>query len=345
MTTDKGILIRNIYYMLAYAFQELRQNNYVEIEGEDFEEIHDLFAEILIRGISYQLKQGLHKEYVPRQETMAGIRGKINMPETVALRSQHSNLVSCDYDELSENNIFNRIIVTTVHVLLKHSSVKSEKKARLKQLMLFFSNVEPIEVATIHWNTLRFDRNNRSYRMLLYVCYFILDGMLMTTEEGTYKMRELSDEHMNRLFEKFVLEYYRKHFPQYNTRAEQVKWNINQELSTINILPIMQTDIMLTIGNRTLIIDTKYYGRTMQKQFDKHSIHSQNLYQIHTYVTEHDIEHTGCVDGMLLYAKTQEAIVPDGQMTMKSGSTIYFKTLDLNQDFPEISKRLNNLII
>ena len=181
--------------------------------------------------------------------------------------------------------------------------------------------------------------------MLLYVCYFILDGMLMTTEEGTYKMRELSDEHMNRLFEKFVLEYYRKHFPQYNARAEQVKWNINQELSTINILPIMQTDIMLTIGNRTLIIDTKYYGRTMQKQFDKHSIHSQNLYQIHTYVTEHDIEHTGCVDGMLLYAKTQEAIVPDGQMTMKSGSTIYFKTLDLNQDFPEISKRLNNLII
>ena len=181
--------------------------------------------------------------------------------------------------------------------------------------------------------------------MLLYVCYFILDGMLMTTEEGTYKMRELSDEHMNRLFEKFVLEYYRKHFPQYNARAEQVKWNINQELSTINILPIMQTDIMLTIGNRTLIIDTKYYGRTMQKQFDKHSVHSQNLYQIHTYVTEHDTEHTGSVDGMLLYAKTQETIVPDGQIAMKSGSTIYLKTLDLNQDFSEISKRLNNLII
>ena len=58
MTTDKGILIRNIYYMLAYAFQELRQNNYVEIEGENFDEIHDLFAEILIRGIAFQLKQG-----------------------------------------------------------------------------------------------------------------------------------------------------------------------------------------------------------------------------------------------------------------------------------------------
>ena len=28
MTNDKGILIRNIFYMLTYAFQELRRNNY-----------------------------------------------------------------------------------------------------------------------------------------------------------------------------------------------------------------------------------------------------------------------------------------------------------------------------
>ena len=56
MTIDKGIFIRNIYYMLTYAFQELKQNNYEEIAGEEFDEIHDLFAEILLRGISFQLK-------------------------------------------------------------------------------------------------------------------------------------------------------------------------------------------------------------------------------------------------------------------------------------------------
>ena len=53
MTIDKGIFIRNIYYMLTYAFQELKQNNYEEIAGEEFDEIHDLFAEILLRGISF----------------------------------------------------------------------------------------------------------------------------------------------------------------------------------------------------------------------------------------------------------------------------------------------------
>ena len=65
---------------------------------------------------------------------------------------------------------------------------------------------------------------------------------------------------------------------------------------------------------------------------------------MHTYVTECDAEHKGNVDGMLLYAKTQENIVPDDKMQLKAGNTIYFRTLDLNQEFAGICKRLENLI-
>lgn len=82
----------------------------------------------------------------------------------------------------------------------------------------------------------------------------------------------------------------------------------------------------------------------MQKQFDKTTIHSHNLYQIHTYVTEYDKGHQGNVDGMLLYAKTQEGIVPEGEMKQRDGNTIYFRTLDLNMDFESIKKRLDNFI-
>ena len=344
MTEDKGILIRNIYYMLAYAFQELRQNNYAEITGEKFDDIYDLFAEIITRGISYQLKQGLYREYVARGESMQTVRGKIDINGTITNRVRNNQQIVCDYDELSENNIYNRILLTTATTLIKHSDVKKEKKSKLKQLMLFFQNVQPIDIHTIRWNALRFDRNNRNYRMLLYLCYFIISEWLMTTEEGIFKMRGFSDDHMCRLFEKFVLEYYKKHHPELKPCAAQINWNIEMEQSTTNILPIMQTDILLTMQERTLIIDTKYYTRSMQKQFDKSSIHSNNLYQMHTYVTEYDEGHKGNVDGMLLYAKTQEEITPDGQMKHKDGNTIYFRTLDLNKDFETIKKRLDSFL-
>lgn len=210
--------------------------------------------------------------------------------------------------------------------------------------MLFFQNVESIDLHTIRWNSLRFDRNNRNYRMLIYLCYFIVSEWLMTTEEGDFKMREFSDDNMCRLFEKFVLEYYKKHHPELKPCAAQIEWNIEKEKSSVNILPIMQTDILLTMEERTLIIDTKYYSQTMQKQYDKSTIHSGNIYQINTYVTEYDEDHQGNVDGMILYAKTQEEVVPDGSLTKKDGNVIYFKTLDLNTDFETIKKRLDSFL-
>ena len=47
MIKDKSIFIKNIYYMLSYAFQVLKQSNYDEIASEKFEQAQDLFAAIL----------------------------------------------------------------------------------------------------------------------------------------------------------------------------------------------------------------------------------------------------------------------------------------------------------
>ena len=342
MTEDKGILIRNIYYMLAYAFQELRQNNYAEIEGETFDDIYDLFAEILSRGISYQLKQGLYREYVSHNESLLTVRGKINMSGTIRNRMRNNQHINCDYDMLTEDNIYNQILVATTHILLKHSDVKKDAKMRLKKLMLFFQNVSTIDVHTIHWDGLRFDRNNKNYRMLLYICYFIVKEWLLTTENGNFKMQAFSDDHLCRLFEKFVLAYYKKHHPEFKPCAAQIGWNIIEESTDTSVLPIMQTDILLTIGKRTLIIDTKYYSKILQQQYGKETIRNNNLYQIRTYVNEYDREHRHNVDGMLLYAMTTKDDFDDATIKHRDGYSLYIRTLDLNTDFEGIKMRLEN---
>ena len=344
MTEDKGILIHNIYYMLAYAFQELKQNNYAEIKGETFDDIYDLFAEILSRGISYQLKQGLFREYVSHNESLLTVRGKINMSETIRNKMRNNQQISCDYDTLTEDNIYNQILLATTHVLLKHSDVKKETKMRLKKLMLFFQNVSVIDVHDIRWDRLRFDRNNRNYRMLLYICYFIVKEWLLTTEKGNFKMQTFSDDHMCRLFEKFVLAYYKKHHPEFKPEAKQIEWNIIKEQSDTSALPDMKTDILLTMGERTLIIDTKYYSKILQQQYGKETIRNSNLYQISTYVNEYDRDHLHHVDGMLLYAKTQNDDFDDATINHSDGYSLFIRTLDLNTDFESIKKRLESFV-
>lgn len=343
MTEDKGILIRNIYYMLTYAFQELRKNNYKEIAGEEFEGVYDLFAEILNRGVSYQLKHGLHRRYVERQDSLVTLRGKLDINATMGHYTNGDRHLACEFDEYSEDNEFNRILKSTIGLLIKHPKVKNARRSALRKLLPFFSNVGESDLKRVRWNTFRFDRNSKTYQMLMYICYFIVDNLLLSTETGDYRMHSFSDEHMCRLYEKFVLEYYRQHHPEFHACARQISWNVSEE-SSCNILPIMQTDIFLTIGERTLIIDTKYYYRSLAVNYDKEKIHSANLYQIYSYVMNHDVRHEGKTDGMLLYAKTEDEIQPDGEAPFRDGNIIYFRTLDLNQDFENIKSQLESFV-
>ena len=122
-----------------------------------------------------------------------------------------------------------------------------------------------------------------------------------------------------------------------------------EELTSLinsNMLPVMQTDIMLSQGDSILIIDAKYYSHTMQTQFDTYSIHSGNLYQIFTYVKNKEVELVDkphVVSGLLLYAKTDETLLPN-QTYQMSGNKISVKTLDLDCGFEKIAEQLDAIV-
>lgn len=133
-------------------------------------------------------------------------------------------------------------------------------------------------------------------------------------------------------------------YPELSVSASQIPWSLDDGIGTM--LPVMQSDIHLQRGNTVLIIDAKYYSHTTQSQFDKHTIHSNNLYQIFTYVKNRSYqfgEEKNTVSGMLLYAKTEEEIQPDNVYQMH-GSQISVKTLDLNQPFAEIANQMDRIV-
>lgn len=223
--------------------------------------------------ISLRSFQGLYREYINRQEELPVMRGKINLPGTIKNRLARKQLLTCDYDELSENNLLNQIIKTVVMLLLRNAKVKAEYKDDLKKKMLFFSDVDTLEPTSIRWSSIRFQRNNQTYRMLISICQLIIEGMLITTDAGEYRLASFVDEQrMCRLYEKFILEYYSKHFPELSVSASQIPWSVDDGIRTM--LPVMQSDIHLQKGNTVLIIDAKYYSHTTQTQYDKHTLHA-----------------------------------------------------------------------
>ena len=147
----------------------------------------------------------------------------------------------------------------------------------------------------------------------------------------------LDEQRMGRLYEKFILEYYRKEHPILHAQSGRINWALDTQNDAM--LPIMQSDVMLTHQDKVLILDAKYYASTTQSRYDAHTIHSGNLYQIFTYV-KNQAEKGGEVSGLLLYARTDEKIQPDADYMM-SGIRISVKTLDLDCDFSRVARQLD----
>ena len=332
--------------MLAYAFRSLKKDEEKWVSSEDFDcqNIYDLFAAILGNGIAWQLKHGLYREYVPEQEDLSFLRGKMDINETLHLQMQRKQKLSCRFDEFAEDNIYNQILKTTMDRLIREGDVKKERKQKLKKIIIFFSNVKKIPSDHIAWNRLIYQRNNRNYELLLNLCYFVLNGKLQTTDDGKYKLISFTDDQMNMVFQHFVFEYFRQDHKELDVTAPKMKWedDKNGEDTIIRFLPEMQTDIMLTKNDQKLIIDTKYYGKIMKENYGKYTIPSSHLYQIFAYVKNMDKENTGNVSGLLLYAKTEE-MFPEGKPFVIGKNSIGARTLDLNQEFSEISKQLDDI--
>ena len=336
------IPIQNIYYMLSYAFQTLQAENYKDLAAENFHNTAELCAAILDKGIGIQLKHGLRRDYVSKSESLSTLQGKLNISESIKTQTMLKKQMICTYDEFSTNIQFNQIIKSTVLLLLKANITNSRKKS-LRKLLLFFSDVNEIDLHFVNWNQ-QYNRSNQNYQMLIGMCYLVYKGLLTTQNNGTTKLMDFFDgQRMCRLYEKFLLEYYRKEHPELTANASQIAWQLDDTEN--QMLPRMQTDIMLSKNNNILIIDAKYYSHMTQQQYGIHTLHSNNLYQIFTYVKNKEFElrnyeHT--VSGMLLYAQTDEDIIPNNTYHM-SGKQITVLGLDLKEDFSNISSTLDDI--
>ena len=337
-----NILIKNIYYMLCYAFRNLESVCQVSAGNESFKNVQDLFAYILYKGISLQIKKGLNREYEELTEQLSTIRGKININETIKTNSLSGKKLVCEYDEFSENSYFNKVLKSTCLLILRKGKIKQENRKLLKKILIYFSDIEEIDLKHIEWTRISYHKNNITYKMLINICYLVVKGLLMTTDSGELILDQyLDNQQMHSLYEKFVFEYYRCHYPEYNPENSTIEWDVPAGSAGIEFLPKMRTDITLTNGYKTLIIDTKFYSHSISINFDKVSYLSNNLYQIFAYVKNKDSKNSGLVEGVLLYAKTEDEIITEENTYCVSGNNISVNVLDLSKSWDTIVQKLN----
>lgn len=337
---EDSVVIRNIYYMMAYAYRALSVGEYVKLASEKFESANDLLAAILCLGLSLQFKRGLEKDYREPDEDLSSIQGRIDVRETMKLASSGTCKAHCQHDELSQNTLKNQILKAAAMRLIGCTDISSDRQRELKRYLLKMRDMDAANLAQVEWKRLAYHRNNGGYQMLMAVCRMVAEGLIPNEDtDGVTGRSFLSDRALSALYERFVLEYFRRHHPELNASAKIIEPPKSEERPSF--LPMLKTDVTLEKGDSTLIIDCKCYGRILQCHYGHKALSAANVNQIHMYVSEEAYARNKHVEGMLLYAKTFEEVEESSWSV--AGLRYHLRTLDLGVEFAQIARQLDDI--
>ncbi len=340
------IPIENIYYLLCYAWNKLDEKDIVNVKASDSTSILNLFSRVLISGLTHLFKRGIDREYIDHKFDIKGIKGRINFHDSIKRNLFSYCKANCEYDELDNNVLHNKIIKATIANLLKIEEIEN---TYIEELLIFydrFKGIDNINISDKDFSRVRLHRNNYFYDFLLKICELIKDNLLISEEKGESKFKNfLQDEKkMSIVFEEFLRNFFKIEQKEYKVFRENIFWNFKAfDDQSYDFLPVMQTDISLESETKKIIIDAKYYRETLKVHYDKEKINSSNLYQLYAYLE--NIEAKGGLnkncEGILIYPTVDKSL----DLKYKKGEHILkIKTINLHQPWQDIHDNLLEVI-
>ena len=340
------IPVRNLYYLLSYAWNRIRECQQVSVDIENNTELLDLFVRVLISGLNQLSRHSLDRDYQERRECLSFIRGRIEFNETLKIFGLNRGQIVCDYDKITSDTLSNQIIKATLHNLLR---IKLDQKLsnNLRRHIREFCAVSDIHLQSHDFNRIVINSNNRFCGFLIDICQLIHKKMLPSNEPGQWKFLEFmgNDKEMGHLFETFVRNFYRHHLgPEgVNVGRERITWKWQTyDSEARELLPQMETDIRLETAGEKILIECKFGLVTKQNQYESEKLISSHLYQINSYLTQlPDSKENRSCHMILLYPSSGI----DRNFVYKSGNRkISVVTINLNDHWVKIHGSLLELV-
>ena len=348
------IPIQNLYYLLCYAWGLPGQRDWVSVDAKSCPAVVDLLSRLLTKGADVLLKRGITKEYRTREEEIAGIKGKLELDQTLKQNRYREGKTICTLDELTGDILLNQIVYTSMFRLLGDKELDKDVRKDLRRTFLRYPKVAIIPLGHSVFKDVRLNRNNRFYRLILNVCKLLFERLLPEQDRpGEYKFLDFTRDEgkMNAIFESFILNFYRQECAQeYPIVKRSI---IHFQLTALDaddedVLPEMITDVTLDnpeCGKR-IILDAKYYKEMLSSRFETaKKLRRDHISQITSYVSNQEskmVPYTLATKGIMVYPKT--GIQEETFNFVQDAHMYRFCTVDLSQDWYMIHERLLRII-
>jgi 5-methylcytosine-specific restriction enzyme subunit McrC len=341
-----SIPIRNIYFLLSYAWDRLEEAGLIDVHADDFENVADLFSKVLTTGVRHLLRRGIDRGYREVEEIIPGIRGRINFGESLRSGLLSHGRAHCRFEELAPDTLPNRIMAQTMRELSAVPDLDKGLRDELRRCLGSLGELPPVRLTASVFGRVQLHGNNGYYRFLLDVCRLIHESWAVDERMGEHRFRDFEREEgpMARLFERFVFNFLKREQVEFQVSNRLVRWvETTGRPEDLELLPTMRTDVYLASSDRRIVIDAKYYRAPLQTHFGNDSVRSAHLYQLYAYMRNLTLAEPECprVEGILLYPRAKKTVCMDCNV---HGHPIRVATVDLASPWQDISSSLLSLV-
>ena len=345
------IPVRNLWYLLLYAWKEMKALGRWRTTVESAPNLDVLLATILCDILQQRLRIGLGRAYDERVELLNRLRGRIDFTASIKRQAFEQGRAICKFQALTADVPKNQIIRSTLIRLAEVGELGEAKttkplRRRLRFLALALDTVSLVELSPGLIRRQYLMQQDSDYRMMLAICEMITRRQMPTdTFGGTAvptMMRDLRT--LSEIYETFVANFFRLHLKNWRVDAQiQFDWLVSV---TSPYLPQMRPDVVLQKyeTGELIILDTKFTAHSLRvSQFGKLIFDPSHLYQIYAYLRSQENNSPAHLNstGILLYPTVG---YPLSERIVVQGHTIRFETLDLAKPWPDIESALLALI-
>jgi 5-methylcytosine-specific restriction enzyme subunit McrC len=262
------------------------------------EQLLALFAERTM----LELKRGVNHTYVPQQENLYRLKGKLLIAKHVAHNAAHREKVYCRYDDFISDTPINRVLKAACRrLLLISKSTTAQKKFR--EIVFLLDDVSDLEVAEHHFKGIHYNRNTERFKPLVNFSMMVIKGMSPAWSLGKETSFSLLFP-MEELFEEFIARYIHRYAEHFDLSCEHIhaqsigrrEWLLRRESNAgaFRLKPDLIVDGPQ--GKPRLIIDTKWKHLKSDVEDTKNGVSQADIYQLYAYAHRY-----GSPDNVLLY--------------------------------------------
>lgn len=287
---------RALYFLLSWAWGFYEPDDEVLLEATDLQTPIDLLYLILARRCAHILRRGVYREYQEERYLGPGIRGRLDLAETIRRDRGRSRNIASESTILSPDCPPNRVL----KYCLQEASNAKGLDPRVSQDCILVCRAFPSSTSTsrgqaiLDLRNVKIHQNNREYGLALRTARLILEAQ-RPGNAGHGHTNPFTRSRLEKIFEAFLrnsLTWLLRGSAK--VRAEIIQWQDDPALAE-SLLPRMRTDLTIRGIDHCMVVDAKYYGQPLVTHPQgKTLLRSSHLYQVYSYVSNsRALDHSG----------------------------------------------------